>query len=110
MKALTIHEPYAARIACGKKTREFRGWRTRHRGPLLVCSARPPLGTGLAVCVVELVEVEERKGGGFAWVLSSPVPLAAPFPVSGKPGLFSVDVPAHEVPQIPAPPAASSAR
>jgi hypothetical protein len=36
MKALTICQPYAELIACGKKRVENREWQTRYRGPLLI--------------------------------------------------------------------------
>lgn len=39
MKALTIHSPWANAIAFGEKTIECRSWRTRYRGPLLICAS-----------------------------------------------------------------------
>lgn len=36
MKALTICQPYAELIACGKKLVENREWPTNYRGPLMI--------------------------------------------------------------------------
>lgn len=36
MKALTLHQPWAALVAVGVKTVETRGWATSYRGPLLI--------------------------------------------------------------------------
>lgn len=38
MKALTIRQPYASLVMCGAKPYEFRTWRTRYRGPLVIHS------------------------------------------------------------------------
>lgn len=43
MRALTLWQPWASLVACGRKTIETRSWRTGYRGPLAVhASARPP--------------------------------------------------------------------
>lgn len=39
MKALSVKQPYADLIACGRKTIETRTWKTNYRGPLLICSS-----------------------------------------------------------------------
>lgn len=36
MKAVTIKQPYATLIAKGYKKFEFRSWKTKYRGPLLI--------------------------------------------------------------------------
>ena len=36
MKAITIKQPYASLIAAGIKTYEFRTWKTKYRGELLI--------------------------------------------------------------------------
>ena len=86
MKALTIWQPYASLIAKGLKGYETRGFRTHHRGPLLIHSGQRPmhwilkhsdedaldvaietfgmdglmdLPVGCAICVVDLVDCIE---------------------------------------------------
>lgn len=119
MKALSIRQPHASRIATGGKTIETRSWATPYRGPLLICSCktmdandkaalRPgespgPLGQALAVA--NLVDCRpfapsDREAaqcncpeGYFSWVLEDIQPLAKPFPVKGQLGIFNVDLP-----------------
>lgn len=117
MKALSVRQPYAELIALGEKTIEVRSWRTDYRGPLVICAgaAWHPVGArmfgkfgerGVAVCVVELVDVRpfviddaeaakvydaagdvEREL--LAWVLRDPQRVA-PAPVRGALSLFVV--------------------
>lgn len=39
VRALSVREPWASLIATGRKSIEVRTWTTKHRGPLLICSA-----------------------------------------------------------------------
>jgi hypothetical protein len=39
IRAITLHQPWAALIACGVKTIETRSWDTRYRGTLLIHAA-----------------------------------------------------------------------
>lgn len=60
MKAITIWEPWASLLVSGAKVCETRGWRSQHRGPLLIhagkkwsaelasLSAREPFASALA--------------------------------------------------------------
>ncbi len=81
MKALSVKQPWAEFIASGRKTVETRTWRTKYRGPLLICASRNrheeafkwfengtwitgidmtisfPLG--VAVAIVELIDVRQ---------------------------------------------------
>lgn len=112
MKALSVRQPHADRIASGIKTIELRNWSTKYRGPLLICASKrddpgatDAMPRGVAVCIVELLDVRpatnadrvaacvsrEIVPGDFAWVLrvkSHPTP----FPVAGRLGLFEVPV------------------
>ena len=93
MKALSIRQPYASLIAEGQKTLEIRSWRTKYRGPLLICSTARPANIpacppGVTVCVVDLVDVRPLepddlraaafpasmpwRPGQYAWVLENP--------------------------------------
>lgn len=119
MKALSIRQPWAGLIACGRKTVETRTWETRYRGALLIVSGlvRAPEwsrlqfrvpgdlgGGGMAIAVAELyaiqtmsVEHEEAamvnaRPGLFAWYLRGVVRIE-PFAVKGKLGLFDAPIP-----------------
>jgi hypothetical protein len=119
MKALSIKQPWAARIAEGVKTIETRSWKTSYRGPVLVCvskamdwegmgsvgspyhSSKTMNERGRAIAVAQLVDVRPMTAedeaaaqcpclpGLFAWVLKSAVRINS-FPVKGKLGLFEV--------------------
>jgi len=115
VKALSVRQPWAELIAQGRKTLELRSWRTDYRGPLLICSgaAWHPEGAalhgrigdrGVAVCVVDLVDVRQfvpRRDAlaacvvrpdarsEYAWVLEKPR-RTPPAPVKGRLMLFDV--------------------
>lgn len=78
MRALSVRWPWCGLIAAGLKPFEIRSWRTKHRGPLLICSSGSPsrdadarrvhvsyapIGIdakpvlGVAMCLVDLVDV-----------------------------------------------------
>ena len=40
MKVLTIKQPYASLIAYGKKKYEFRSWKTKYRGEILIHASK----------------------------------------------------------------------
>jgi len=108
MKAISVHQPWADRVASGVKTIETRRWWTHHRGELLICSTQRPCDTpgvyyGSAVALVELLNCapmtvadEQAAGcalyaGAFAWVLGN-IRRIVPFPVRGEHRLFDVEV------------------
>lgn len=107
MKALSIRQPWASRIASGRKTIELRSWRTNYRGPILVLAGGRPWGKmapegplGVAVCIVDLVDVRRAVAvdenaaniippeDWFAWVLENPRPVRN-VPVKGRLGLYA---------------------
>lgn len=115
MKALSVRQPHAHRIASGEKTIELRSWkpgqwnRTGHRGELLICAAKgsdpgatDDMPRGVAVCIVELLDVRpatnadraaacvtrEITARDVAWVLRL-VRRVDPSPVRGQLGLFT---------------------
>jgi hypothetical protein len=121
MRTISVQQPWAELIASGVKTLEVRTWTTKHRGPLLIAASKawsrhdaadrwrglrdaPP---GVAVCVVELLDVREgrradrRATGGvdptsaFVWQLRV-MRRVEPFGVLGKLGLFEVLHPSLE--------------
>lgn len=106
MKALSIKQPWANKIAFGRKTIETRTWQTRYRGQLLIVSSKKPdiHPAGQAIAMAELIEcrpmsvLDEPNAqcrfykGAFSWVLAN-IRQITPFPVRGQPGLFDVPYP-----------------
>jgi hypothetical protein len=106
MIALSVRQPWANLIACGKKTVETRVWRTQYRGQLLICSsARPAIEpAGYAVAVATLADCRPMNAGdeqaaccavypgAWAWVLRDVRPIR-PFRVRGRLKLFKVEIP-----------------
>lgn len=107
MKALSVRQPHANRIASGEKPIETRTWTTKYRGDLLICSSKTGQGEpkGVALCVVELVDIRPMKPSdeeaacvkiyprAKAWILENLRPLKEPFPVKGELGLYEVELP-----------------
>jgi hypothetical protein len=70
MDALSVKWPWSGLIAMGLKPFEIRTWRTKKRGPLLICSSGAPSRSvdarrieiegspelGVALCIVNLVD------------------------------------------------------
>lgn len=106
MKALSVKQPWANLIASGKKTIETRTWTTTYRGPLLIVASKTPriAPFGAAVAIVELVDCRPMLKSdetaaqcalyprATAWVLTH-IRRISPFTVSGRLGMFEVDVP-----------------
>lgn len=96
IRAISVKQPWANMIAQGKKTREFRTWRTDHRGPLLIVSSQSPriepFGAAVAICT--LTDCLPLRDGSYAWVLADVRPVK-PFPVKGKLGLYWVQCRPH---------------
>jgi hypothetical protein len=105
MKALSVKEPWASKIASGVKSIETRTWSTRFRGQFLICaSASPKEGqAGHAVALARIFtcrrmfpfDVEAAGGAPYhsdlwAWVLRD-VQAIEPVPVKGSLGFFEVD-------------------
>src|SRR5713101_4878638 len=107
VKALLLKQPYANWVASGRKTIETRSWATKYRGDLLVCSSQSGEGEpkGLALCLVELYDIRpmiaedevaaciEVYLNANAWLIRNRRPLASPFAVSGKLGIYELQVP-----------------
>ena len=116
MRAISVHQPWAALIASGRKTIETRRWATTHRGPLLfVSTLRPRInrdewprwmyeslkvyGHALALATVEtcrkMTADDVRRSwcpfvGQWAWVLRD-IRRVRPFAVRGKQMFYDVD-------------------
>lgn len=96
IKALSIRQPFANRIAEGEKTIEYRTWKTPYRGPLLIVSSKRPKiePVGCAVAIVRLSDIQPslEYDDLFEWMLAD-VERIEPFPVKGRLGLYDVTLP-----------------
>lgn len=106
LRALSVRNPHALRIALGLKTIETRTWPTGYRGDLLiVSSARPRIWPhGRALTVVRLDDCRPMRPpdagpagvpyrpGLWAWVLGDNRPLT-PFPLKGRLKFFRAELP-----------------
>jgi len=118
MKALSVMQPHAERIARGDKRIEWRSWKVSYRGPLLIVASQrvdddayeewaahvgpQRLARGVAVCVVDLVDVVDMfesddddpdlddPRADFAWKLRNPRRVR-PVPLRGYAALYNVD-------------------
>ena len=120
MKIISLHQPYATRIADGHKQYETRSWSTRHRGLIAIHAAKNtssltdvqkklrvyPLGAIVAVahlCGVYTTESLKRfmsaqeqefgdwARGRFAWRLEAVCNLPFPVPCRGFQGIWNLD-------------------
>jgi len=108
-KALSVKQPFAALIACGKKKFEVRSRLTHYRGGLLIVSSLKPtmskfnfLPLGQAVALVNLVDCRlmqpddaelaccDYQPGTYIWILDNARPVT-PFPVKGALGFYPVE-------------------
>lgn len=110
VKCLSVKQPWAGMIVIGVKTIEVRTWYTKYRGDLLIASSKRPANrgpSGMALALVELHQVVPfdldstdmiRRAGFaplsecFAWELRNIRKVHDPFPVSGKLGIFNLQV------------------
>ncbi len=110
-KALTVKQPWADRIAEGKKNIEVRNRYTRYRGNLIItASAHPPKQrSGMTICSVELADIirfkdltEEQKymtgipknkwkyhESRYGWILKNPKPVSH-IPIKGQLGIWNL--------------------
>ena len=122
MRVLTVRQPWASLIVLGHKDIENRTWSTRYRGPLLIHAASAPsvnasearalaasLGIELPAClplgrvvgVVNLDGCVSRSEsawfeGPVGWQLSNARALGLDRRISGRLGLWSVELNAAE--------------
>lgn len=112
MEALSIHAPYVYDILTGEKTEEYRSWKPKNLGRILICSsAKKYRGfvSGFALFTVDVTGIREYPGEAgngrtlYGWELQD-VRFIEPFPVKGKLHLFDVDdsliKPLHAVSRI----------
>jgi len=104
IKALSLKEPWASKILNGEKTIETRTWKTKHRGPLLLCCSQKPKSqiSGKAFAICELNEIRPMKKsdeeeaccelykGAYAWIIENVQPII-PFEQKGQLGLYDVE-------------------
>lgn len=111
-KALSVRQPWANLIANGEKDIETRKWATSYRGELAIVSSKAPniAPTGCLVAIVTLADCrpmtreDELRArcplydGAFAWVFRD-IRKTKPIPITGKLGLFDIDLPEEPWPQ-----------
>lgn len=51
MKCLSLYQPWASLVVTGRKSVETRGWRLRHRGPLLIHAGKAWTGQLAELCL-----------------------------------------------------------
>ncbi|HSO35684.1 MAG TPA: ASCH domain-containing protein [Labilithrix sp.] len=102
MLALSVKQPWAELIACGKKKKEFRTWSRSCFGELLIVASKSveaediadeglditSLVFGRAVCVVDFYKVTGDEGD-YAWHLRNPRRVE-PVEVRGSASLYHV--------------------
>ena len=103
VRALSVKQPWAELIARGKKKIEYRSWKTKTLGDLLIVASASrqdevcrehglepdALPYGRAVCVVELAKVTGDQGD-YRWHVWNPRRVAA-VPVTGYAAIYHVD-------------------
>lgn len=112
LRGLSMKQPWAEMLICGRKSIETRTWATNYRGPVLICSSLQPdrkamqdfgydgvRGQALGIFNLSncrpMTEADERgacyhsEPGRFAWTSNAPTSrLLRPFPIKGRLGLF----------------------
>lgn len=102
MRALSVKQPHAERIASGKKKTEFRSWSVNFRGPLLIVASKSPdrdaceehgidpkrLLHGVSICVVDLVGVDGDEGD-YEWKMRKPRRVL-PVAIRGYAAIYNV--------------------
>lgn len=106
MKALSVRQPAANKIASGEKTIELRTWATKYRGPVLIVSSKKPKiePAGCVLAIVDIVDCqpmrEEHMAASccsqvypecFSWILAN-VRQIRPFALRGSLGLYEVNL------------------
>jgi hypothetical protein len=93
MKTLSIHGNYILDILAGRKTEEYRSWKTNHRGALLLASTvntkEKPTVPGHLLAVVDIVDVTGTDGD-YAWQIEN-VRAITPVPNKGQLQLYERD-------------------
>lgn len=103
MKALSVKQPWANLIACGRKTIETRTWPTSYRGRIAIVSSKRPAiePAGCAVCLATVADCRPMRRsdeaaaccevyhGAYAWLVEDVEPVE-PVPLRGALGVFSI--------------------
>jgi hypothetical protein len=107
MKCLSVRNPYAGAIVLGRKPIEYRTWRTKYTGKLLIHASKTIdefaifVGTRVPVmeakgCIVGCANLVEcvlgtlRGEKTWFWYLDQPFRFNVPIPYRGQVGLFNV--------------------
>jgi hypothetical protein len=101
VKAITLREPAASRIAAGEETIAYTGFRTGYRGEILIVADQDPW-YGLALAELMDVrgispEMSAPISRGYAWTFANVVRITR-FPAPHRSGLFTVEIPEGALP------------
>ena len=101
VKAITLREPSASRVAAGEETTAYKGFRTAHRGEILIVAEQEPW-YGLALAdLVDVRPISPEMNApldrGYAWVFANVVRITR-FPVARRSGLFTAEMPEGALP------------
>jgi hypothetical protein len=100
LKAISIYGEYVQAILNGTKTEEYRSWKTKYRGDILICTTATKERFGYTACVVELYDMGKRlritdrmlpfsKPEFYAWKLRN-VRKCVPVPIKGQQMFYNV--------------------
>ena len=100
MKALSLKQPWAGKVARGQKTIEVRTWGTAYRGPLAIHASKPE-GRIIAIAVLTDCRpfrfddifgaaLQYFEEGRFAWTLSDIRAVSPGIPTRDRLGLWDV--------------------
>jgi CheY-like chemotaxis protein len=111
VKAITLREAVASRLAAGEETTAYKSFRTSYRGEMLIVADQEPW-YGLALA--ELVDVRPIVASmnaplerGYAWIFENVVRITR-FPAAHRSGLFTAEIPEGALPSALQMPSLSS--
>jgi CheY-like chemotaxis protein len=101
VKAITLREPFASRIAAGEETVAYTGYRTSYRGEILIVADQEPW-YGLALAeLADVRPIAPEMGApierGYAWTFANVVRITR-FLSAHRSGLFTAEIPEGALP------------
>lgn len=94
MKSLSVRGDYIMQMINGTKKIEYRTWKTKYRGPILMCSTAkrvPNSAPGYALCVMDLYRIDWNDVDQCYYWYIKLKNLIDPIKVKGQLKLFNVD-------------------
>ena len=114
--ALTVKQPFAAKLISGEKKIEVRSRKCKYRGDILICSSKNPIiegyDSGCSIGLVELYDIKsidqfteedweatcipketieriKEHGNGYGWMMRNPRKVIE-FPTLGQLGIYNL--------------------